>query len=90
MELTLKTQKFNGNINKIITSAFQHEVNYLEIGIAKTMKKIHSFESKYNCTFTELKTQIAPLDYIDWEGEIKLLELLRNKQKALKMIKICS
>ena len=90
MELTLYTPQFSGNINQIIMNAFQHEIDYLRIGIVKTKKKIQSFEQKYHCNFRQSIKKIDPLDFIEWEGEIKVLKLLKNKQKFLQQVKLCS
>ena len=90
MEFTLKTPQFSGNINQIIMNAFHREIDYLGIGISKTEKKIHYFEHKYNITFAELVKEIDSLDFIEWEGEIKILELLKNKQKFFQQVQLCS
>ncbi len=89
MELILNTPQFSGNINQIIMNAFQHEIDYLRIGIVKTEKKIDFFKQKYNCIFKQLTKEIDPLDFIEWEGEIKVLELLKNKQKFLRQVQVC-
>lgn len=75
-------------LKPIIEGVIRHELEDIEHGIELTRARLDSFEKLYNITTAEFLRRFTrddlgeTLDFIEWDGEVKTLELLEEK-KAL-------
>lgn len=61
----------------------------LELGIARTQRRLADFEKQFGMTTAEFTRRFdgrdlqETLEFIEWSGEIKMLELLEQKYRTL-------
>ncbi len=74
----------------IIQTAIATQLKRLEIGLKKTKQEIKKFETKYQTSseqfLRELKAEDpagGDDDYVDWMGELKLKESIREELQAI-------
>jgi hypothetical protein len=72
----------------LLKSAIQSQLDDIEHGIQWTRARMQAFEKQYNMSTTEFLRRFKPgdldetLDFIDWQGETKMLALLQEKKAA--------
>lgn len=77
------------SIKPLIEGAIRAELKMLELGIARTRGRLTAFEKQFGLTTTEFERWFdgqdlkETLEFIEWSGEIKMLQLLEQKHKAL-------
>ncbi len=76
-------------LKPLIESAIRSELRVLRLGIDRTQQRLRAFEQQFGLNSAEFLSgfesgQIAEsLDFIEWAGEIRTLELLQAQQRAL-------
>jgi hypothetical protein len=77
-------------LRPLIEVAIQHEIDLLSAGIRRTEQRIRSFEQEHDMASDEFlrryqNDELAEnLDLIDWIGELRMLERLREKESMLR------
>lgn len=81
-------------LKPLIESAIRSELRMLELGLARTVQRLHVFEDQYGLTSKEFERRFAAgevnesLDFIEWAGEIKTYHLLKAQQQALQKVRL--
>ena len=81
-------------IKSLLESAIHGELRGIQRGIDLKRARLEAFEKKYGMTTAEFLRRFNPddlketLDFIDWQGETKMLALLEEKKKALEGMKV--
>ncbi len=79
-------------IRPLIESAIRSELRMLELAIERTGGQLRYFEEKYNMTSDEFGHRFETgnadesLDFIEWFGEIKTVQILNFQRQALEEI----
>jgi hypothetical protein len=77
-------------LKPLLKSVIENELHDIEHGIQLTRAKLEAFEKQYNMTTAEFLRRFTPddlgetLDFIEWQGETKMLALLEEKKTAFK------
>jgi hypothetical protein len=77
-------------LKPLLKSAIQSQLDDIEHGIQLTRARLEAFEKQYNMSTTEFLRRFTPddlgetLDFIDWQGETKILTLLNEKKAVFK------
>jgi phage shock protein A len=80
-------------LRPLVEAAIQREVDLLSAGIRRTEQHIRAFERQHGMSSAEFLRQhqndelAETLDTIDWIGELRLLERLREKETTLKELR---
>jgi hypothetical protein len=88
-QITIQTPDAK-RLKPLIKSAIQRQLDDFEDGIRLTRESLEAFERKYNMSTAEFLRRFKPgdleetLDFIQWQGETKMLALLEDKRAALK------
>lgn len=83
-------------IQPLVEAALAHEASLMETGIRQTEHRLRMFEKKYGMSTEEFlvryeqETFQETMDSIEWLGEFRLLERLREKTSILKGIHIAN
>ncbi len=89
--LTLKSSS-QKSLRPLIESAIRNELRMMQAGIRRTQQRIADFEAQYGITTEEFLQRYRndemdeTLETIEWFGEWKLLERLREDEIALQEI----
>lgn len=89
--LTL-TSSAQTSLRPLIEAAIHNELRVMQAGIRRTQQRIADFESRYGMTTAEFlqryrNDEIAEtLETIEWFGEWKMLERLREDEMALREV----
>ncbi len=81
-----------GKVIPLLEAALQKQAAHIELGLAKTQKRVEAFEQKYGCTLDEVDRKapyIDPLERVEWEGECEMLQRLGMEKEMLRTIRIC-
>jgi len=79
-------------IRPLIESAIRSELRILKLAIERTEGQLRYFEEKYNITSEEFRHRFETgnadesLDFIEWFGEIKTIQLLNFQRQALEVV----
>jgi hypothetical protein len=76
----------------LLESAIHRQIVYVAIGIEKTRKRIEEFEQKYGCHLQEadgIVPTLDPLERVEWEGEVEMLQRLEAERQLLETIRVC-
>lgn len=79
-------------VQPLIEAALEHESGLLQVGIRQTEARLSAFEGKYQRSTVDMiaayeDDQIEEtLDMMEWIGEYRLLQRLREKLEALRSI----
>ena len=60
----------------LLEAAIHRQIAAVAIGIEKTRKRIAEFEQKYGCHLEKVDGMVltlAPLERVEWEGEVEML-----------------
>ena len=91
--ITIESES-NLEIKPLLETAIQGEVRSIQHGINLTLARLEAFENQYGMNTAEFLRRFNPddlsetLDFIDWQGETKMLALLEEKKKALEGMKV--
>lgn len=81
-------------LRPLIEAAIQREIDLLGVGVRRGEQRVAAFERQHGLTSTEFLRQFQSgelaetLDTIDWIGELRLLERLRDKEATLRGLHI--
>ena len=88
-ELTLISPR-QRSLRPLVEAALQNELRLLQAGIQRTEQRLQGFETKYGLSSTEFLRRYEndelqeTLEFIEWVGECRLLERLREKADTLR------
>lgn len=88
-QITIQTPNAK-RLKPLLKSAIQSQLVDIEHGIQLTRARLEAFEKQYNMSTSEFLRRFTPddlaetLDFIDWQGETKMLALLEEKKAAFK------
>jgi hypothetical protein len=88
-QVTIQTQDAK-RLKPLLKSAIQSQLDDIEHGIQLTRTRLEAFEKQYKMSTAEFLRRFKPgdldetLDFLDWQGEIKMLALLEEKRDAFK------
>jgi hypothetical protein len=88
-QITIQTPDAK-RLKPLLKSAIQSQLDDIEHGIQLTRARLEAFEKQYKMSTTEFLHRFTPddlgetLDFIDWQGETKMLALLEEKKAAFK------
>ncbi len=91
--LTIKTSKQKQAVRTLISIALEQEMSLLEMSLNKTREKIQLFESQYKMTTKRFLSKVkkgfddSNMDFTEWIGEAKTLEMLNEEYQTLKEIR---
>ncbi|NIP27404.1 MAG: hypothetical protein GWO38_27230 [Phycisphaerae bacterium] len=84
-KVTIQTR--NDWAKRKIASAINTEAELLQKAIARIRDKLQDFEARYGKLDREaLYGKIDDMELLEWEGEIEVLERLRERLKSLEEI----
>jgi hypothetical protein len=81
-------------LKPLLKSVIANELYDVEHGIKLTRAKLKAFEKQYKMSTDEFLRRFKPgdleetLDFIEWQGETKMLALLEEKKTAFKEAQI--
>ena len=90
--ITLEVQD-REKVIPLLEAALQRQATYVEMGVVKTRQRLQAFEQKYGCKLEEADARdsnIAPLDRVEWEGEVEMLRRLEMEKALLTTVCICA
>jgi len=76
-------------IKPLIESAIQAQLRMLDLALERTRKRLLDFERGYGMASKEFESQFErgdvaeSLDFIEWAGELKTLQMLEAQKEAL-------
>ncbi len=79
-------------LRSLVESALKNEQRLLQAGIGRTEQRLREFETKYALSSTEFLHRYEndelqeTLDFVEWIGEYRLLERMREKVDILQEI----
>ncbi|MDL1911640.1 hypothetical protein FBQ81_13280 [Chloroflexi bacterium CFX6] len=88
-QVTIQTSDAK-RLKPLIKSAIQIQLDDIEHGIQLTRDRLEAFEKQYGMSTKEFLRRFKPgdleetLDFLDWQGETKMLALLEEKKAAYK------
>ncbi len=86
-QITIQTPNAK-RLKPLLKSAIQNQLDDIEHGIQMTRAKMETFEKQYKMSTAEFLRRFTPddlgetLDFIEWQGETKMLALLEEKKTA--------
>lgn len=89
LTLTSSSEK---SLRPLIEAAIHNELRMLQAGIRRTQQRIADFEAQYGMTTAEFLERYRndaiteTLETIEWFGEWKMLERLREDKTALREV----
>jgi len=94
---TIRIVSDQKEMSEIIKSAISAEIKRLEIGLKKTEKEIKAFEDKYKVSSESFSAQFeaedlhgGDMEYVRWEGELKIRQRILEDLKRLEEIEYVS
>lgn len=92
--LHLKPTSQADKILPLVRAAVEGEIARLELAIEQAQKRLNPFEEKYRVSSEHFVTKMAAEDleggddeYVQWAGEYRLLQRLRDKLQDLQEIR---
>ena len=88
-QVTIQTSNAK-RLKPLLKSAIQSQLDDIEHGIQLTRARLEAFEKQYHMSTAEFLGRFTPddlgetLDFIDWQGETKMLALLEEKKAVFK------
>lgn len=92
-QITIQTES-KIELRPLLETAIQGELRSLQHGINLTHARLATFEKQFGMTTAEFLRRFTPedlgetLDFIDWQGETKMLALLEAKRSALEGVHV--
>jgi hypothetical protein len=81
-------------LKPLLKSAIQSQLDEIEHGLKLTYARLAAFEKQYGMSTAEFLRRFTPddlgetLDFMDWQGETKMLALLEEKKNTLKQARV--
>ena len=81
-------------IRPLIESAIRSELRMLDLALERTRRRLLDFESKYVMSSEDFQSRFEngevaeSLDFIEWAGEVKTLQMLAAQRQALLGIRL--
>ena len=81
-------------IKPLIESAIRSELRMLDLALERTRKRVLDFESRYGLASEEFASRFESgntgesLDFIEWAGELKTLQMLNAQREALMGVRL--
>jgi hypothetical protein len=91
--LTIVAERDEG-LRPLIRSAIENEMRLLEAGARRTKRRIAAFEQQYSIATDDFLSQYESgsiqecLDFDEWIGEHRTLQRLRERQEALRGVRV--
>lgn len=88
-QITIQTSDAK-RLKPLLKNAIRSQLEDTEHGILLTRERLAAFEEQYNMSTEEFLRRFHPgdleetLDFIEWQGETKMLALLEEKRDTLK------
>ena len=88
-QVTIQTSNAK-RLKPLLKSVIANELYDVEHGIKLTRSRLEAFEKQYHMSTAEFLRRFTPddlgetLDFIDWQGETKMLALLEEKKAVFK------
>jgi hypothetical protein len=88
-QITIKTPDAK-RLKPLLKSAIRSQLDDIEHGIQLTFARLEVFENQYGISTAEFLRRFKPggleetLDFLEWQGETKMLALLEEKRDAYK------
>ena len=76
-------------LKPLVEAAIRSQLRELELGIQRTQARLRDFESRYHMPTEEFHRRLTEdeleetLEFIEWEGERKLLSALEEDRQVL-------
>jgi hypothetical protein len=92
-QITIQTPDAK-KLKPLLKNAIQSQLDELEHGIQLTQTRLAAFEKQYGMNTSEFLRRFTPddlgetLDFIEWQGETKMLALLEEKKITLKQARV--
>jgi len=83
-------------IKPLVQSALENELRLLRAGIERTERRLKEFESRYGMSSSEFLRRYEEdeleetLELIEWVGELRLLERLREQAETVQEIRFAN
>ncbi|MBM3136523.1 MAG: hypothetical protein FJZ89_14830 [Chloroflexi bacterium] len=83
-------------LKPLVEAALSNELRLLEAGIRRTEQRLRELETRYALPSTDFVRRYArneleeTLEFVEWIGEYRLLERLREKADALREIQFAN
>jgi hypothetical protein len=83
-------------LKPLVEAALSNELRLLEAGIRRTEQRLREFETRYALPSTDFVRRYErneleeTLEFVEWIGEYRLLERLREKANALREIQFAN
>lgn len=87
-QITIQTSDAK-RLKPLIKSAIRSQLDDTERGIQRTRERLVVFEKQYDMSTSEFLRRFKPgdleetLDFLDWQGETKMLALLEERKTTL-------
>lgn len=87
-QLTITTEE-SAQLRPLLEVAMQNEAKLIAHSISRTRTKLAQFEQRFGLSSLEFARRFGSaeleesFDFIEWVGEIKMLDLLEAQQRAL-------
>ncbi len=94
IQQVILTTESSESIKPLVEAAIRDKIKLLTVGINRTRERLSAFEKQYGMTTEEFERRFdgrdlkESLDFIDWSGEIQMLQLLERKYHALSGVRI--
>ena len=88
-QIKIQTQDAK-RLKPLLKSAIRSQLDDIEHGIHLTRNRLAAFEKQYGMSTAEFLRRFKPgemeetLDFLDWQGETRMLALLEEKHAAFK------
>lgn len=88
--------KQNRQIKPLMEAALANELRLLETGIRQTEEKLQEFEKKYQMLTQDFISRYENdefkeiMDFVEWVGESRLLQCLREKAETIRDIRFAN
>jgi hypothetical protein len=88
-QVTIQTRNAK-RLKPLLKRAIKSQLDDIDRGIQLTRSRLEAFEKQYGLSTIEFLRRFKPgemeetLDFLDWQGETKMLALLEEKRDAFK------
>jgi hypothetical protein len=88
-QVTIQTRNAK-RLKPLLKRAIKSQLDDIDRGIQLTRARLDAFEKQYGLSTVEFLHRFKPgeleetLDFLDWQGETKMLALLEEKRDAFK------
>ena len=81
-------------LEQLVRSALEHEKRLVQVGLAKTRRRLAEFEQRHGMSSAEIEQKLATLEiaetpeFSDWRMEMGMLRLLERQFSVLKNARV--